>query len=329
MPSLAFIVVPVLLALYYAALVATKPRVPQIGSIVVRYEAPQNLTPAAARYVWKGCVDERTVACVLAGLATKGRIALHRIQGGYEIRKTRPPRDADALNTEEQSTLEWLFSNFLDSKVFHPQRDSAGCISSLRGLLDRELGHVYRNARYGWAALGMLASFSVSMMLALYLDHDGGVVLKFAMAFFLTTFMTGVVTAALLVPALADLARGIGSIGRLLFASAIAALPVAGAVRVAIQLVGVAQPELAIMIFVLVAINMIAVPLLRNITEKGIDAQRQIVGFREFLLKVEQDKLDRVAHLETPPPSSVLSYAIALEVKEAWGDELANACFGA
>jgi ABC-type sugar transport system permease subunit len=330
MPSLAFISAPVVLAVYYAVLVAAKPRVPQVGSIVVRYEAPQDLTPAAARYVWKGCVDQRTVACVLAGLATKGRITLDRIQGGYDIRKTAPPQSSDALNAEEQSTMEWLFSNFLDSKIFHPQQDSAGCISSLRGFLDRKLGHAYQNTRYGWAALGMLASFAVSMMLALYLDRNGGVTVKFAMAFFLTTFMTGVVTSALLVPAFVDLARGTGSFTRLLFASVITAFPVAAAVGVAIQLLSVAPAELAIMIFVLVAINMIAVPLLRSVTDKGIEARRQIEGFREYLLKVEQDHLDRTAKLDTPPLSSdaMLSYAIALEVKEAWGDDLVNACFG-
>ena len=44
-----------------------------------------------------------------------------------------------------------------------------------------------------------------------------------------------------------------------------------------------------------------------------------------FLLAVEQDQLDRM----NPPKQEIqyaanLAYAIALEVKEAWGDHLTN-----
>jgi len=328
MPSPAYFAAPVLLALYYAVLVATKPRVPQIGSIVVRYEAPYELTPAAARYIWKGCVDQRTVASVLAGLATKGRIAMEHTHGAYNIRKTAPPRNAAALNREEQSTMEWLFSNFLDAKVFHPQQDSTGCIASLRGLLDRELGNNYQNARYGWAALGMLASFTVAVLFALSLDNKDA--LKFGATLFVATFMTGVIAAALLVPAIVDLARGMGNVGRLLLALAFTSFMVATVVGITIQLMRAAPIELAVMIFVLVMMNMVAVPLLRGVTPKGIEAQREIEGFREYLLKVEQDQLDRTVRANSAPPAcaAMLSYAIALEVKEAWGDELVNACFG-
>jgi hypothetical protein len=53
----------------------------------------------------------------------------------------------------------------------------------------------------------------------------------------------------------------------------------------------------------------------------------QIAGFRKFLGKVEQDQLNR---LGGPAAASqnlekLLPYAIALEVKEAWGDQLAQA----
>jgi Predicted membrane protein (DUF2207) len=52
----------------------------------------------------------------------------------------------------------------------------------------------------------------------------------------------------------------------------------------------------------------------------------QIAGFRQFLEKVEQDRLNR---LGGPADASqnldkLLPYAIALEVKEAWGGQLAQ-----
>ncbi|MGZ4815740.1 MAG: DUF2207 family protein [Terriglobales bacterium] len=329
MPGFLYLVPPLLLAAYYAVLIATKLRVPNPGPVVVRYEPPADLTPAAARYIWKGCVDQRTVACVFAGLATKGRIALERNSHAYRVTKTALPPAAPALNPEEQSTMEWLFSNFLEHATFSPQ-SANGCISSLRRLLDRRLRGQYQAARSGWAVLGMALSLAVSILVASQIHDRSGNALKFAAVLFMICFMTGVITAALLVPAVNDLLRGMGSIGRLALAIAITGLSLSGVVGIFLQVVRFAPVELGIMICLLVAMNIAAVPILRRITPKGIEAQRQIERFREYLLKVEQDLLDRMVKANTaPPPSaSLLSYAIALEVKDAWGDELTNACFG-
>ena len=329
MPLL-LIIPPLLLAAYYAAFIAAKKRAPRPGPVVVRYEPPADLTPAAARYIWRGSVDQRTVASVLAGLATKGRIAIHRNSHAYQITKVAAPASAPTLNPEEQSTMEWLFSNFLESKTFNPSQDANGCIASLRGLLDRRLKSEYQLARSGWAVLGMLASFAVSMVIAFRLSDSSDTAMKFTTTFFLMCFMTGVVAAALLVPAVVDLLRGLGNVARLLFAVALTAFASAGAVGIYLQLGKTAPVSVAVMIAVLVAQNIVAVPLLRSVTPKGVEAQQQIVGFREYLLKVEQDPLDRMVkgNLAPPPSAALLSYAIALEVKDGWGDDLVNACFG-
>ncbi len=54
---------------------------------------------------------------------------------------------------------------------------------------------------------------------------------------------------------------------------------------------------------------------------------QQLAGFREFLMRVEQDPLDRV---NTPEQRAelmnrFLPYAIALNVREGWGDKMASA----
>lgn len=330
MPLSVYIIAPVLLAIYYAVLIASKQRVPRPGAVVVRYDPPADLTPAAARYVWKGCVDQRTVACVFAGLATKGRIVLEHAHGAYKITKTSPPAMAPTLNPDEQSAFEWLFSNFLDKATFNPSRDAGGCISSLTGLLDQRLRGEYQLARNGWSVLGMAVSFGAAMLLALTISADSAPVIKFTATLFLTAFMTSIVIAALFLPAVMDLLRGLGNIGRLLMAVAITGLVLSATIGVFIQFARFAPIEFGLMICLLVPMNIASVPLLRVITPKGVEAQQQIAGFREYLMKVEQDQLDRMATPDSPPPPSatMLSYAIALEVKEAWGDDLVNACFG-
>ena len=47
-----------------------------------------------------------------------------------------------------------------------------------------------------------------------------------------------------------------------------------------------------------------------------------ILGFREFLLAAEQDRVDKLNHPDLTPQylNACLPYAVALDVKEAWGD---------
>ena len=66
---------------------------------------------------------------------------------------------------------------------------------------------------------------------------------------------------------------------------------------------------------------------MRAPTAEGARILRQLAGVREFLVRAEQDRLERV---NTPGERAeivdrFLPYAIALNVKESWGDALAAA----
>src|SRR5258706_10160950 len=67
-------------------------------------------------------------------------------------------------------------------------------------------------------------------------------------------------------------------------------------------------------------------PQLKRRTLQGRQILDQIAGFRLFLEKVEQDRLDKLNSAGEPPQmlDEQLPYAIALEVQEAWGDHLAQ-----
>ena len=54
-----------------------------------------------------------------------------------------------------------------------------------------------------------------------------------------------------------------------------------------------------------------------------------ILGFREFLLAAEQDRLDKLNHPDLTPQylNACLPYAVALDVKEAWGDAASDRLF--
>jgi hypothetical protein len=76
-----------------------------------------------------------------------------------------------------------------------------------------------------------------------------------------------------------------------------------------------------------VLLNNIFFVVMRAPTPRGVAILLQLVGFREFLVRVEQDRLDRV---NTPEQRAelmnrFLPYAIALNVREGWGDKMASA----
>jgi hypothetical protein len=76
-----------------------------------------------------------------------------------------------------------------------------------------------------------------------------------------------------------------------------------------------------------VLLNSMFFVLMRAPTREGRKTLEQLAGFREFLVRVEQDRLER---MNTPAEKArmmnqYLAYAIALEVKEGWGDAMAAA----
>jgi hypothetical protein len=85
----------------------------------------------------------------------------------------------------------------------------------------------------------------------------------------------------------------------------------------------------ALVLVALLLINLAWGPRLKRKTPFGRKASDEIAGFRQFLQKVEQDRLNRLNPAGQSPEEldRFLPFAIALEVKEAWGDHLAETFF--
>jgi hypothetical protein len=83
----------------------------------------------------------------------------------------------------------------------------------------------------------------------------------------------------------------------------------------------------SLMLVAFLIINLGWGPQLKRKSPLGRQVSDQIAGFRQFLQKVDQDKLDRLNPASSTPQDldRFLPYAIALEVKEAWGDHLSQA----
>jgi hypothetical protein len=83
---------------------------------------------------------------------------------------------------------------------------------------------------------------------------------------------------------------------------------------------------LVMCLLTMIALNSLFMPLLRTMTSDGCKLQDEIAGYKDFLREVEQDRLDRLGKIANAPPmSETLPYALALGLREAWGDALATA----
>jgi hypothetical protein len=87
--------------------------------------------------------------------------------------------------------------------------------------------------------------------------------------------------------------------------------------------------EFAAVLILLAAVNVVGGSLLRAPTPRGRKVLDQIAGYRQFLLAVEQDRLNRLTASDASRSDPNLAYAIALDIKEGWGDHLCEVFFAA
>src|SRR5205823_8938773 len=87
--------------------------------------------------------------------------------------------------------------------------------------------------------------------------------------------------------------------------------------------------EFAVALVAMMAIHGFSGPLLKTFTRDGRKLVDEVMGYRQFLMSVEADAMTRINEHGAPQFINVaMAYAIALDVKEAWGDHLVTALYG-
>jgi hypothetical protein len=325
--------VPALLFLFYlAAWIRIGPE-PKPGVVVPRYEPPDGFSSAAVRFLTTGTTDGRSFAAVIAQLALRGCLRVESENGKYKLSRLMSDGATESsLAPEETVTLGALFEGG-PSIEFSPgldqrnQAQNGRFVFHIHQELNQRLGGKYLTRHPGIIALGVLGTFVSALLLAAVAqgpDPTGAVFftmwilfcglgigmmveLSFATAW-RTAFRSGKGWLTLL-PGTAAMA---------VFGGAIALLVTKLASGVSLSF--------ALMVVALLAVNLGWAPRLKRKTKLGREVLDQIAGFRQFLEKVEQDQMNRVnpSSDSSTDLDRFIPYAIALEVKEAWGDHLAQ-----
>jgi hypothetical protein len=334
MPRGAWILLgPALLFVYYLVAWWRIGPEPAPGPLVARYEPPEGFSAAAVRYVAHGTTDGRSLAAAIAQLVVSGCVRIEPVGGKYKLSRLMSSRAAvDTLAPEEKRVLAALFSDgpVIELSPSMEQLNAAQngrYVFDLHQELDKQFGGKFLTRHWGILAAGLAATFAMALPMAgvsARRDAFGAVFLTIWVLF--CGLLLGLIAEASFLPALALAVRT--GIGLLKLLPALCAFCVFGGVIAYLMIVVMAPSSAALpaMLTAFISINVGWVPLLKRRSPLGRKLADEIAGYKQFLERVEQQPLERIdpAAQRTGDSERHLPFAIALEVKSTWGDNLAK-----
>jgi uncharacterized membrane protein YgcG len=322
-PVLGLLVLLGLCAFYYVAWLRAG-RDPRAGTVVPIFSPPDDLTPAAMRFVTEMSADNRTFAAALVDMGVRGHIRMvEEDEGWLSSKKTRIERidAASALPDEEKAALDELC--LPNESIVMEQKNHENFSSAKNSLSEilkvRYEGKLFKR-NYGWAGAGLLL-FAAGLRLtaASVVAATGGA----------DVLRVGVILGGLVAIALFWLAFHDSAVGKCLLSllsfgglgvATILGLPILGEALNTGWWLPLALPALAAPI-VVSAFWWISAP-----TSEGRTVLDHIAGFKQYLSITETERLDRM----TPPKDTpevfekYLPYAIALGVENRWAARFAG-----
>ncbi|HEX8413211.1 MAG TPA: DUF2207 domain-containing protein [Sphingomicrobium sp.] len=314
------------LALFYLIAWKKAGRNPRPGTVVPIFAPPDELSPAAMRYVTKMGLDDRAFAAALVDMGVKGHIRMEEEDGGWLSKdKTRLYRlsGKTELYEEERDALKALIASN-QSSVLMEQKNHA-VFSAAKQALDKGFkarfdGTAF-NRNWGWAIAGLLLWLAAIWLsaAAVLAATDGADLWPIGVA------LGAAATAGLL----AILVQQSQAVGKCLFAGLAF---IFGGVAVAMGMPVLAQafatgwllpmliPGLAILL-VVSGFFWMAAP-----TREGRAMLDRIAGFKQYLSITEGERLDRMNPPQDTPElfERYLPYAIALGVENRWADRFSD-----
>ena len=161
---------------YYARTWLRIGRDPRKGTVVPLFSPPDNLSPAALRYILKRSFDNRTVAAALVALGVKGKVRLVEEDGGFftsdKKRIDKLDDDTAGLHQDEARLFHGLF---IGSDTVELEQENHALFSSARDdaeeTLKSEFGERYYKPNLGPSVMGcaQLVLLAAGLLLAIVL----------------------------------------------------------------------------------------------------------------------------------------------------------------
>jgi hypothetical protein len=321
---------PLGLFIYYGVLWIAVGQDPKPGTILPQYGPPEAMSPGAVRYLVTTGSDGRSFAAVLVQLAHRGFVCVEPRPPKYLVRREpNPPANPSSLAPEEAQVLRILFSDGPEVLLDPTQGPLLSVyVAAIQKALVARMEGKYFTRNAGWIILAILATILFFFVIAFAArGKDTSGLLFLSWWFLFVTMTVGFIARVSLFAAWRGASRAHTGYGMALLGTLALAVFMSVCVWIAYHITTKVSPAYAFTLVGMVAAHLIFAPALRRITPECRKALDHIEGFRSFLNKVEQDRLNRLRlpDDELRAADGFLPYAIALEIKEAWGDHLAQA----
>jgi hypothetical protein len=325
----------VILFTYYLIVWVKVGRDPKAGTIVPLYEPPDNMSPAAMRYLEHMAFDDKCFTSDIMGLAAKGYLKIEQ-DGSHAYRlieKADAGKFKGQLASDERILKQRLFE---DGSTLELKNSHASLISKARTALSTSLHtgmektYFMTNAGYLWPGIVLTILSGVGMLIALSFQPQGGG--EVAVAIFMTVWLSGwSVGVAALLHAVSrawksarssPVAGGAGALGITLFSIPFVIGEIAG---LGVLAWAVSIPAM-VMLVALIGANVLFHHLLKAPTRAGRQLLDRIDGFKMFLSAVDGPRLSTIAPPNKTPElfERFLPYALALGVENAWAEQFSQ-----
>ena len=312
--------------LYYLMIWGIVGRDPAQGTIVPLYEPPDNMSPAAVRFLERMGFDEKAFTAGIMGLAAKGYLTIEQDESKtYQlVRKSKAP-DESGLSADEKTLARTLFedgSPLVLKNVNHAllSRARKNLETNLHATLEK--GYFVTNGRYILPG-SILSLLAIGTMIVTI----GGS--RVALALFMCVWLTGwsfgvyALLSSVIRAWRSVRTEGILGAGQAGFLT-LFSLPFVGGECMGLGVLVYSCGLLAsAMIAATIGLNILFHHLLKAPTLAGRALMDRVDGFKTFLKAVDADRLQTMAPpVKTPQLfERFLPFALALGVEHAWAEQ--------
>ncbi|MBZ5494380.1 MAG: DUF2207 domain-containing protein [Acidobacteriia bacterium] len=321
----------IVVLLYYVMIWSMVGRDPASGTIVPLYEPPDNMSPAAIRFLERMGGDEKGFTSAIMGLAAKGCLTIEQDESKtYKLVRRKNATAKDSRLSGDEKNLAWtLFEN--GSPLVLENKNHEVLLRARKGLetnlhANIETTSFRTNARYLWPGIILSLLTIVTMIL---LGGDSRLPVALFMSVWLTGWSFGVYALVSSVirawkSARAEGVLGFGQAGFITLFSIPFVIGECLGLGMLIWSCGVAASGL---IAAAIGINVLFHHLLKAPTLAGRALMDRVEGFKMFLTAVDSDRLQTIARPDKTPQlfERFLPYAFAMGVEHAWAQQFSQA----
>lgn len=299
---------------------------PSAGTIIPQFDPPENISPAAGRFILHMGFDQKSLAATLVSMAVKGVVKIIIFEDVYTVRLI-PDKD-NVLSPGESVVRQHFFSGG-ESLVLNKENQAVirSAVNALEKQLRKDMLNVYFLENRSHLIPGLLISFVILAAVIMGSPERGAAAM---MIFWLLIWLTGTVKLMFTMIAAWQnvLANGVkaGKFKRAL-ATTFAALPfLAGALVGVYMLYKSVSTAGQFIILAVLAVNLTFAWLLKSPTPAGRRIMDHLEGLRLYLSVAEKDRLNILNPPEKTPElfERLFPWALALDVEQLWCDQFAR-----